>query len=271
MRAGRQGDVGITGGQVTVGWTDIAANEHQLMVNSIPPGRDFRFNGTTGFINFGTTTDFTSSVQVPLNQISCSGYVDFDRGHCDSNDAMLGLKLIAPDGEYIYSFHKPKLTSRRNSITVRGITGANVGENNGFLVGTTFTDAAARSIVDLTPTGGRGASAPYIGDFRIENDGFVTDPDGRTLTAFLNKVLSNGAINGTWKLETIDTTTSAADHAGERGLLDFEFEHRHEAGSRRAGAWNTWPHCCRFFDQHVPDSIGCFASRDQSGHRHGLR
>ena len=41
------------------------------------------------------------------------------------------------------------------------------------------------------------------------DDGFVVDPDGQTLTAFLNKVLSNGAINGTWKLETIDTTTSA--------------------------------------------------------------
>ena len=37
----------------------------------------------------------------------------------------------------------------------------------------------------------------------------LSDPDGRTLTAFLNKVLANGAINGTWKLETIDTTTSA--------------------------------------------------------------
>src|SRR4029077_1035945 len=91
----------------------------------------------------------------------------------------------------------------------RGISGANVGTNNGFLVGTTFTDSAARSIVDISPTGGRGASAPYIGNFRIENDGFVVDPSGRTLTAFLNKVLSNGAINGNWKLEAVDTTTSA--------------------------------------------------------------
>ena len=206
--SGQSGDAGIVGGQVTVGWTDIAPNEHQLMVNSIPSGRDFRFNGTTGFINFGTTTDFTSSVQVPLNQVSSLDSLTLTLDVRDTNDAMLGIKLIAPDGEYIYLFTNQSVGG--NSISVRGITGGNVGENNGFLVGTTFTDAAARSIVDLTPNGGRGASAPYIGDFRVEDDGFVTDPDGRTLTAFLNKVLSNGAINGTWKLETIDTTTSAA-------------------------------------------------------------
>jgi len=207
--SGQAGDTGITGGQVTVGWTDIAPNEHQLLVNSIPSGRDFRFNGTTGFINFGTTTDFTSSVQVPLNQISSLDSLTLTVDVRDANDATLGIKLIAPDGEYIYLFTN-QTDAGGGNVTVRGISGANVGENNGFLVGTTFTDAAARSIVDLTPTGGRGAQSPYIGDFRIEDDGFVTDPDGRTLTSFLNKVLSNGAINGTWKLETIDTTTSAA-------------------------------------------------------------
>ena len=206
--SGQSGDVGVLGGQVTVGWTDIAANENQLLVNSIPPGRDFEFNGTTGFINFGTTTDFTSAVQVPLNQISALDNLTLTVDIRDQNDSMLGLKLIAPDGDYIYLFTNETIGG--NTIQTRGITGANVGENNGFLVGTTFTDAAARSIVDISPTGGRGAAAPYIGDFRVEDDGFVTDPDGRTLTAFLNKVLADGAINGTWKLETIDSTTSAA-------------------------------------------------------------
>ena len=207
--SGQQGDAGVPGGQVTVGWTDTAVNEHQLFVNSIPPGRDFRFNGTTGFINFGSTTDFTTTVQVPLTQVALLDSLTLTVDITDGNDATLGLRLFAPDGESITLFTN-QTDAGGGTINVRGISGGNVGVNNGFLVGTTFTDAAARSIVDLTPTGGRGASAPYVGDFRVENDIFVTDPDGRTLTAFLNKVLANGAINGTWKLETIDTSTSAA-------------------------------------------------------------
>ena len=206
--SGQGGDAGVPGGQVTVGWTDTAANEQQLIVNSIPPGRDFRFDGTKGFINFGTSTDFTTTVQVPLNQIALLNTLTLTVDITDSNDATLGLRLIAPDGEFITLFTN-QTDAGGNSITTRGISGANVGVNNGFLVGTTFTDAAARSIVDISPTGGRGAAAPYIGDFRVENDGFVSDPNGRTLTAFLNRVLANGAINGTWRLQTLDTTTSA--------------------------------------------------------------
>ena len=206
--SGQGGDAGVAGGTVAVGWTDMAPNEHQLMVNTVAPGRAFRFDGSNGFINFGTTTDFTTAVQVPLNQIALLDTLTLTVDITDSNDAMLGLKLIAPDGENITLFTN-QTDAGGNTIAVRGISGANVGVNNGFLVGTTFTDAAARSIVDISPTGGRGAAAPYVGDFRVENDGFVSDPNGRTLTAFLNKVLANGAINGTWKLETIDTTTTA--------------------------------------------------------------
>ena len=210
--SGQPGDAGVPGGQVTVGWSDTAANEQQLFMNSIPPGRDFRFNGTTGFVSPGTktsttATDFTTTVQLPANQIALLDSMTVTVDIFDSNDATLGLRLIAPDGESITLFTNQTVGGA--SISVRGISGTNVGENNGFLVGTTFTDAAARSIVDISPTGGRGAGAPYVGDFRVENDFFVSDPDGRTLNAFLSKVLTNGAINGTWKLETIDSNTSA--------------------------------------------------------------
>ena len=41
--SGQQGDAGVPGGQVTVGWSDTAANEHQLMVNSIPAWSRFSF------------------------------------------------------------------------------------------------------------------------------------------------------------------------------------------------------------------------------------
>jgi subtilisin-like proprotein convertase family protein len=209
--SGQAGDAGVLGGQVTVGWTDTTANEQRLLVNSIPPGRDLNFDGSTGFINPGTKTsetitDFPTTVQFPLNQIAQLDSLTVTVDIFDSNDAMLGLKLIAPDGESITLFTNQ--TAGGATVTVRGISGGNVGENNGFLLGTTFTDAAARSIVDISPTGGRGASAPYVGDFRIEDDPFVNDPDGRTLTAFLNKVLADNSINGTWQLETIDSNTS---------------------------------------------------------------
>ena len=211
--SGQAGDVGVQGGQVTVGWTDTAANEHRVMANSLLPGRDFGFNGSSGFINFGTTTDFTTSVQIPANQIAALTSLSLTVDITDTSLTNLGLKLIAPGGESIYLFTN-QTDAGGNSITVRGVTGSNVGVNNGFLVGTTFTDSAARSIVDIGANGARGAAAPYVGDYLVENDPFVADADGRNLTAFLNKVLADaaqgiGSINGTWKLETIDTTTTA--------------------------------------------------------------
>ena len=215
--SGLAGDVGVPGGQVTVGWTDTATNQHQLLANSLLPGRDFGFDGSTGFINSGTTnsataTDFTTSVQIPANQIAALESLSLTVDITDSTDAMLGLKLIAPGGESIYLFTNQTVGGA--SVSVRGITGSNVGVNNGFLVGTTFTDSAARSIVDIGANGARGSAPPYVGDYLVEDDPFVADADGRNLTAFLNKVLADaaqgiGSINGTWKLETIDTNTTA--------------------------------------------------------------
>ena len=211
--SGQAGDVGVPGGQVTVGWTDTAPNEHRVMANSLLPGRDFGFNGSTGFVNFGTTTDFSTSVQIPANQIAALTSLSLTVDITDTSLTNLGLRLIAPGGESIYLFTN-QTDFAGNNISVRGVTGSNIGVNNGFLVGTTFTDSAARSIVDIGANGARGAASPYVGDYLVENDPFVADADGRNLTAFLNKVLADmaqgiGSINGTWKLETIDTTTNA--------------------------------------------------------------
>ena len=183
---------------------------------------------------------------------------------------MLGLKLIAPDGEFITLFTN-QTDAAGNNVQTRGITGANVGVNNGFLVGTTFTDSAARSIVDINPTGGRGASAPYVGDFRVENDGFVVDPDGRTLTAFLNKVLSNGAINGTWKLETIDTTTSAPTTPASVDFWTINLSTGMKPDLDVAVPGTNGLIIRRFVNDAVPNSIGCFAGWYQSWRGPGLR
>ena len=173
---------------------------------------------------------------------------------------MLGLKLIAPGGESITLFTN-QTDAGGATVQVRGITGANVGTNNGFLVGTTFTDSAARSIVDISATGGRGAAAPYVGDFRVENDIFVTDPDGRTLTAFLNKVLANGDINGTWKLETIDTTTSAPSTpaAVDFWTLNLSTGMKPDLDVQVPGTLGLIVGGSAYHA--VPDRIGCFADR----------
>ena len=76
--SGQLGDVGVPGGQVTVGWTDTAANENQVLVNSVLAGRDLGFNGSTGFINFATTTDFTTAVQIPAQHDRCFDVIESD-------------------------------------------------------------------------------------------------------------------------------------------------------------------------------------------------
>ena len=102
--SGVAGDAGVPGGQVTVGWTDTAPNEHQVLVNSVLAGTDLGFNGSNGFINFGTTTDFTTAVQIPANDIPFLTSLSLTVDISDSSDTNLGLKLIAPGGESIFLF-----------------------------------------------------------------------------------------------------------------------------------------------------------------------
>jgi subtilisin-like proprotein convertase family protein len=211
--SGQQGDAGIPGGQVTVGWTDFGTNENRLMVNSIAPGKDYRFDGATGLITgnanpptLTTLTNFPVTVSIPANQLAALDSLSVTVDITDTNDADLGLKLIAPDGESITLFTNN--SQGGTAVTGRGLTGSNLGINNFQEVGTTFIDSAARSIVDLNAAGANAVTGPAVGDFRVENDGFVSDPDGRKLNTFLAKVIANGAVNGTWQLEAIDSNTS---------------------------------------------------------------
>ena len=185
--SGQQGDAGVPGGQVTVGWVDTAVNEHQVLVNSVNevnqtptgqlPAREFGFNRVNRLHQFWLHNGLYDRCQIPANQVATLTSLSLTVDITDSTDANLGLKLIAPGGESIYLVYEPECWWREHQC--RGIPGSNVGVNNGFLVGTTFTDSAARSIVDINASGGRGASAPYVGDYQVENDGFVADADGR--------------------------------------------------------------------------------------------
>ncbi len=209
--SGVPGDPGVPGGQVTVAWDDIGTlataspPQDQLMANIVSAGTTYAFSGPVGPFPFGTTTTFSQTISIPAADISSLTSISLSLAITDSNDANLGLALVAPGG-LTYTLFVPS-TIGGATVATRGITGANVGVNNFFNVGTTFTDNAARSIVDINPfTGARGAGAPYVGNFRAEQD-FFSNPG--TLDAFLQRVKAAGDINGTWSLQVTDTETSA--------------------------------------------------------------
>ena len=228
--SGEQGDAGVPGGQVTVGWNDYGANQNQLMANSISPGQAYQFSDTTGgIIGAGTktgptATDFSQTITLTANQIENLDSLNVNLGITDASDATLSVILFSPatvvNGQTIHPYITLFAASTINvggtqstlNPNVRGITGTNVGVvSMGPVVGTTFTDNASRSITDINPvTAARGDTGPYIGNYTIEDDGFVSDPYGRSLNSFLQTLLANGyPINGSWTLETIDNNTAA--------------------------------------------------------------
>ncbi len=194
--SGQQGDAGIPGGQVTVSWNDYGANQNRLMANSISPGQAYQFtNNTGGIIDAGTMTGptatfFPQTVSLPAGQILNLNSLNVNLAITDSTDATLGLILRSPSTTVNGVTVKPFITLFAASTInvggtqttlnpdIRGITGTNVGVvTTGSAVGTTFTDNASRSITDINPsTALEGHTGPYIGNYRIENDGFVTRP-----------------------------------------------------------------------------------------------
>jgi subtilisin-like proprotein convertase family protein len=212
--SGIPGDTGIPGGEVTVSWDNFGANQNELMTNTIAPGHAYQFTGSGGIINPGTKagatiTSFPQAISIPASDINSLDALNLTVAATDSNLAMLGMILVAPNGDSFTLFAPQSIGGA--AITTRGISGSNLGVNNGFAIGTTFTDSAARSIVDINPvTLARGAAAPFIGNYRPEDD-FFTNPsntNGTTLNAFLATEVRKGDINGTWTLETVDTNTS---------------------------------------------------------------
>ena len=252
-QSGQTGDPGIQPGTVTIGWTDIGSAatasppQSLLTDNTMTPGLNFPatqiLGVSSGFINPGTKTSatdtfFSQTVSVPGKQLANLNSLTLSVGITDANDAMLGLVLIAPDGE-TFTLFVPQ-TINGTSITFSGISGANVGVNNGFAAGTIFNDNAARSIVNISPTGTRGASAPFVGDYRPEEDFFTSGgtpvtPPNRTITTldqFLQSVAANGAINGTWTLETVDTNTSAPTSPNFVNFWSLNFSTGRQTGTQ---------------------------------------
>jgi subtilisin-like proprotein convertase family protein len=200
---GQANDLGIPGGQVTVGWDDFG--DGNLLANTISAGQDYSFsNQTPTDITEGTVTSVP--ITVSINKTTGLDTLDVTVNIVDSNDTFLGLTLVAPNGATfeLLANQVPFIGATAN--TGQGIGGANLGvvtyTNNDipfYAMGTTFDDNATRDIFDSTTTGTNGLSAPAIGDFRPETF--------ETLDTFLAEQLAAGSINGTWKLELNDTNT----------------------------------------------------------------
>jgi subtilisin-like proprotein convertase family protein len=224
--SGQAGDAGIPGGQVTVGWDNFANGN--LMANTVSPGRDYSFgvqyNGFQGSIPFGTylTGGTPYALPVSISNTADLNSLEVTVNIVDSNDATLGLYLEAPSGDlYELVVNQTIDTSPTTSTTFtgQGISGANVGvmsyTNNNiaeYAMGTTFADTATRDIFDPTAAGANGNTAPYIGQFAPEAEGFGGGGlgFGQTLDGFLaQEIASKAGINGTWHLVILDSNTSA--------------------------------------------------------------
>ena len=109
----------------------------------------------------------------------------------------LRLVLVPPAGSGLspITLVNNQVDPANNTNAGIGISGANLGiAPSGAPIGTTFDDHADRNIVDIAPGGGRGAGAPYVGQFR---------PEGGSLDATYGGA-NKAAINGTWTLKVID-------------------------------------------------------------------
>ena len=203
--SGKNGDVGTPGGQVTVVWDNFG--DGQVMANTVSGGNDYAYPGAIGTIPFGTTTLYNSLVQFPANfNFNTLSNLTLTVSLVDASDANLGLTLIAPSGDSITLFVPQTVGGVTN--TGVGISGANLGtvSTNGYPLGTTFDDNATRSIFDPNNNGTNANTSPYIGNYRIERR--FSPGSFSSLQSFLQAQIAKG-INGTWKLQATETSTSA--------------------------------------------------------------
>ncbi len=221
--SGQSGDAGIPGGQVAITFDDFGNN--QIVANTVSAGRDYSYGGESGLIPFGTYltggTAFGLQTPVSIPNTTDLNSLEVTVNIVNSSDADLGLYLEAPSGDLFELVDNQTIDTSptaSTSITSEGFSGGNVGvvtytNNNiaSYAMGTTFADTATRDIFDPTTSGTNGNTAPYIGQYAPEFGG--TQPPGvratsGSLDGFLQQELAKG-INGTWKLVTFDSNTSA--------------------------------------------------------------
>jgi subtilisin-like proprotein convertase family protein len=206
------GDPGLPGGQVSVVWDDFGTGAAPanpqfdvLWANSVQGGIAQVFSSPGGPINdalAGTpntqvATDFPINVNITNPNFTTLSDLNVSVSIRHPTLGELSLVLIPPSGSglspvTLFTNQQDAAGNTNNGI---GISGANLGISaNGTAIGTVFDDQAARDIVDINPAnGGRGAAAPFIGNFRPEF-GSLSQYNG----------LNAAALNGTWTLEVTD-------------------------------------------------------------------
>jgi subtilisin-like proprotein convertase family protein len=208
------GQTGLPGGQVSVVWDDYGTGAQpginpqfdRLLANALSTGVNNGFTGGGGLINDagpGTpnspaTTSFPISVNLTDPRFTTLSNLTVTVNMVAPTLAELSLELVPPTGSGLspITLVANQTDASGNNNPFIGISGANLGiSTNGSTLGTIFNDNAARDIVDLQSGGsGRGAAAPFIGNFRPEQDGGLAALDG----------LNAAALNGTWNLVVTD-------------------------------------------------------------------
>jgi subtilisin-like proprotein convertase family protein len=214
----------ITGGKLVVTWNDFFVPTGQnpptdRITAAVydPAGKivSGQFTGTGGTIR-DAMSGGTGNPDIPVSTIFDLPVNITDMNFGSLSDLTATLNIIAPNLDQLdFTLYAPDPTDPNNNaikptdphITLinnqtdesgmtrmgLGITGANLGIQNGFNIGTTLDSVAARSIRDT------GASAPFIGHYRPEN-------------SLLNWIAANGftrsTINGVWKLVVTDHRNS---------------------------------------------------------------
>ncbi len=181
-------------------------------------------NGQTGGIaNAGAadqsaTKDFKASVAFPANLAATDQVTDLNVRlvitHPATNE--MRVTLTSPLGDSVVL-----IANRNNTVDPQpgnygnglspGITGANVGIQNGVQGGATFDDQAVRGMNDS------GSDAPYIGFFRPERG-----LGANTLASlFTGRTLAQ--LTGDWKLTIFDSRGSATAVTQTLNAFDLQF------------------------------------------------
>ena len=145
--------------------------------------------GTGGNPDTPTVTTFTAAVNITDANFILSD-LDVSLSILAPHLDQLAVDLVAPNGTIVHLLENQidGTGAVINPTNPPGVADqANLGELNGFLIGTDFDDGAARNITDV------GATAPYTADFR---------PEAGSLSVFNGKTAAQ--LKGTWKLVVTD-------------------------------------------------------------------
>jgi subtilisin-like proprotein convertase family protein len=133
-----------------------------------------------------TLTTFTANVSV-TDPAFILADLDVSLSILAPHVNQLSVDLVAPDGTTVHLLQNQTNSSALSTVGRGVIDAPNLGELNGFLIGTDFDDGAARAINDL------GATAPYTSDYR---------PEVGSLSVFNGKTAAQ--LTGTWNLVVTD-------------------------------------------------------------------